>query len=128
MIYSEQYVMDSVAVSCKIETEHFHEKSLVREDGWRSNWAYSEQKCRLACQCAERPYIYDPTSVVGPSQYSIFKNYITNCIDPLKPSGHYMYRQFNIHKFNVLPTQLYLSVLCGSQNKQPLFPYTTLTD
>jgi len=23
---------------------------------------------------------------------------------------------------------LYLCVLCGSQNKQPLFPYTTLTD
>jgi len=43
-------------------------------------------------------------------------------------SGHYMYRQFNIHKFHALPTQLYLSVLCGSQNKQRLFPYTTLTD
>jgi len=26
------------------------------------------------------------------------------------------------------PHTLYLSVLCGSQNKQPLFPYTTLTD
>ena len=26
------------------------------------------------------------------------------------------------------PTQLYLCVLCGSENKQPLFPYTTLTD
>jgi len=25
-------------------------------------------------------------------------------------------------------TQLYLCVLCGSQNKQRLFPYTTLTD
>ena len=34
-----------------------------------------------------------------------------------------MYRQFNIQQFYVLPTQL-----CGSQNKQPLFPYTTLTD
>jgi len=31
-------------------------------------------------------------------------------------------------EFHVLPTQLYLCVLCGSQNKQPLFPYTTLTD
>ena len=46
----------------------------------------------------------------------------------LKPSGHYMYRQFNTHKFYVLPTQLYLCVLCGSQNKQRLFPYTALTD
>jgi len=43
-------------------------------------------------------------------------------------SGHYMYRQFNIHQLYVLPTQLYLCVLCGSQNKQPFFPYTTLTD
>ena len=42
-------------------------------------------------------------------------------------SGHYMYHQFNIQQFYVLPTQLYLCVLCGSQNKQPLFPYTTLT-
>ena len=38
-----------------------------------------------------------------------------------------MYRQFNIQQFYVLPTQ-YICVLCGSQNKQPLFPYTTLTD
>ena len=30
-------------------------------------------------------------------------------------------------KDNVLPTQLYLCVLCGSENKQRLFPYTTLT-
>lgn len=36
-------MVNSVAVWCKIETEHFHEKSLVREDGWRSSWAYSEQ-------------------------------------------------------------------------------------
>ena len=33
--------------------------------------------------------------------------YVSN-ISPLKPSGHYMYRQFNIHQFYVLPTQLYL--------------------
>jgi len=25
-------------------------------------------------------------------------------LNTLKPSGHYMYRQFNIHKFYVLPT------------------------
>ena len=36
-----------------------------------------------------------------------------------------MYRQFNTQQFYVLPTQLYLCVLCGSENKQPLFPYTT---
>ena len=37
-----------------------------------------------------------------------------------------MYHQFNIQQFYVLPA-LYLCVLCGSQNKQPLFTYTTLT-
>ena len=35
---------------------------------------------------------------------------------------------FNIQQLYVLPTQLYLYVLCGYQNKQRLFPYTTLTD
>ena len=46
----------------------------------------------------------------------------------LKSSGQYTYRQvFNIQQFYVLPTQLYLCVLCRSQNKQRLFPYTTLT-
>jgi len=47
--------------------------------------------------------------------------------NPLKPSGHYMNRQFNIQPFHV-QRPLYLFVLCGSQNKQPLFPYTALTD
>ena len=46
----------------------------------------------------------------------------------LENSGFYMYRQFNIKRFHVLPTYLYLCVLCGSENKQRLFPYTTLTD
>ena len=46
----------------------------------------------------------------------------------LNHSGHYMYHKFNVHAFSVLPTQLYLCVLCGSQNKQRLFPYTALTD
>jgi len=36
--------------------------------------------------------------------------------------------RFDIHKLYVLPTQLYLCVLCGSENKQRLFPYTALTD
>jgi len=36
--------------------------------------------------------------------------------------------RFNTQQFYVLPTQLYLCVLCGSENKQRLFPYTALTD
>ena len=46
----------------------------------------------------------------------------------LRPSGHYMYHQFNIQQFYVLPTHCIYVFLCGSQNKQPLFPYTTLTN
>jgi len=45
----------------------------------------------------------------------------------LKPSGHYIYHQFNIQQFYVLPHTVYLCVLCGSENKQQLFPYTALT-
>jgi hypothetical protein len=37
-----------------------------------------------------------------------------------------MYRQFNIQHFYVLHT-VYLYVLCGSQNRKPLFPYTALS-
>jgi hypothetical protein len=43
------------------------------------------------------------------------------------PSGYFTYYCFNIHQFHVLPA-VYLCVLCGSQNKQRLFPYTPLTD
>jgi len=36
---------------------------------------------------------------------------------------------FNIQQCYVLPTQcMYLHVLCGSENKQRLFPYTASTD
>jgi len=45
----------------------------------------------------------------------------------LKHSGHYMYRQFNTQNLRSAHT-LYLCVLCGSQNKQRLFHYTTLTE
>jgi len=38
-----------------------------------------------------------------------------------------MYRQFNIQQFYVLPT-MHLCILCGSENKQQLLPYTALTD
>ena len=55
-----------------------------------------------------------------------------NFLNPLKdlsPSGHYMYRtvvaictaRFNIKKFYILPTQLYLFVLCGSEKNLQVF-------
>jgi len=46
----------------------------------------------------------------------------------LKPFEYFIYRQFNIQQFYVLPHTVYLCVLCGSQNKERLFPYTALTD
>jgi len=48
--------------------------------------------------------------------------------NPLKPSGYYMYHQV-LHSA-ILPSAhtAYLCVLCGSENKQRLFPYTALTD
>ena len=45
----------------------------------------------------------------------------------ISPSGHYMHHQFNTQQFYVLPTEC-IFVLCGSENKQRLFPCTTLTD
>jgi len=45
----------------------------------------------------------------------------------LKFSCQYMYHQFCIQQFYVLPTH-YIFVLCGSKNKQLLFPYITLID
>ena len=48
-------------------------------------------------------------------------------INLLKPSGYYTYRQFNTQILRSAHT-VYLCVLCGSENKQRLFPYTALTD
>ena len=44
-------------------------------------------------------------------------------INLLKPTGYYMYHQYNIHQLYVLPTQ-YLYVLYLSENKQRLVPLT----
>jgi len=70
--------------------------------------------------------ITEQTAII--SLYNInWLGFITE-IYPVQPSGHYMYRQFNIQQSYVLPHTLYLCVLCGSQNKQRLLPYTALTD
>jgi len=78
-------------------------------------------------------YMYRQWSLYVPhSGYYMYRQWLLY----VPHSGHYIYRtvvticttRFNTHKSYVLPTQLYLCVLCGSQNKQPLFPYTALTD
>ena len=56
-------------------------------------------------------------------QYGWMQRYINLS----KPTDHVIHQQFDIQQFYVLPT-LYLCVLCGSENKQRLFPYTALTD
>ena len=75
--------------------------------------------------------------------------YVPPVVTICTTSGHYMYRQLSLYvpplvymyrtvvtlctaslTFNsstFCPTQLYLCVLCGYENKQLLFPYTALT-
>jgi hypothetical protein len=36
---------------------------------------------------------------------TVLKQTVITCSQVLEPSGHYMYRQFNIQQFHVLPTQ-----------------------
>jgi hypothetical protein len=75
----------------------------------------------------------DLNTCKGQKQEFLDRNMIEECVASesmdysLKPTGHQTYRQFNIHKFYILPTQC-IYVLCGSENKQPLFSYTALTD
>ena len=64
------------------------------------------------------PYVISP--LYGECDFS------TLYMVPLKPSGYYIYHQFNSQKFYVLPTQC-ICVLCGSENKQRLFHCTALT-
>ena len=51
------------------------------------------------------------------------KNKAPFSLSPLKPSGHYMYDQFNIQQLYALPT-LYLCVFYLSENKQRPVPLT----
>jgi hypothetical protein len=48
-------------------------------------------------------------------------------INRLKPSG-YCPNRFSMKQILRSAHTVYLCVLCGSQNKQRLFPYTALTD
>jgi len=52
----------------------------------------------------------------------------SNGITKKRPSGHYMYHQFNNPQVLHSAHTLYLCVLCGSQKKNQLFPNTALTD
>jgi len=65
------------------------------------------------------------TEIVFTTRYGL--NLRVTYINPSKPSGHYMYHQFDTQQFYVLPT-VYLCILSESQNKQRLFPYAALTE
>ena len=73
-------------------------------------------------------WIWEQTAII--SLYSInWLVFVTETVCLLRGTDWiFIYRQFNIQQFYVLPTQLYLCVLCGSENKQLLFPYAALTD
>jgi len=61
------------------------------------------------------------TSVVHNPNWSLLN------INNLNPTGHCIYRQFNIEQLYALPT-LYLCFLYLSENKQRLVPLTSSTD
>jgi hypothetical protein len=55
-------------------------------------------------------YLLLPAKIFGPA------------VDPLSPSGHYMYHQFNIHKFYVLPTQCIYVFCVDLRTSSDYFP------
>ena len=63
-------------------------------------------------------YMYRTVVTICTAQWSLY----------VPHSGHYMYHQFNIQQFYVLPTQCIYVFVCGSENKQGLFPCAALTD
>jgi len=71
-------------------------------------------------------WIWEKTVVV--SLYSIMWPVFLHTFNPLQLIAHYIYHQINIQQIYDLPTQLYLCVLCGSENKLRLFLYTALPD
>ena len=47
---------------------------------------------------------------------------VTTCVKPLKPSGHYMYHQFNSQQFYVLPTQCIYVFCVDLRTNSDYFP------
>jgi len=50
------------------------------------------------------------------------RKFVSCFVNALKPSGHYMYHQFNIHKFYVLPTQCIYVFCVDLRTKSDYFP------
>jgi len=65
-------------------------------------------------------WIWEQTAII--SLYNLnWLVYITR-FNSLQPSGHYMYRRFNIQQFYVLLTQLYLCVCVDLRTNSDYFP------
>ena len=110
-------------LSCLSDVKEEMDFDIIDTEGYSGYYMYRT----LVTICTAQSLHY-----VAQSGHCMCRKVVTICtaqwLHYVAHSGHYMYRQFNILQFHVLPTQLYLYVLCGSQNKQPLFPYTALTD
>ena len=63
-------------------------------------------------------YMYRTVVTIRTAQWSLY----------VRHSGHCMYRQVEHSAILRFAHTVYLCVLCGSENKQRLFPYTALTD
>ena len=57
------------------------------------------------------------------SSFEYKMSHVAKVLTASQPSGHYMYRQFNIQQLYVLPT-LYLCVSYLSENKQRIVSLT----
>jgi len=82
--------------------------------------------CLFTCLCASSShvatFICPNSNKYIPHNWRVFSYFKAQWSLYVPHSSYYMYHQFNIPQFYVLPTQ------CGYGNKPRLFPYTTLTD
>jgi hypothetical protein len=83
---------------CKLQKRNKGEHSKQHDKGERERRLQKKKnrRSRLKCFLSFAPTRNYRLNSHGPK---------TSWTTQLKPSGHYMYHQFNIHKFYVLPTQ-----------------------
>ena len=65
-------------------------------------------------------WIWEQTAII--SLYNINWLVLTQRFNPLQPSGHYMYHQFNIQQFYVLPTQCIYVFCVDLRTNSDYFP------
>jgi len=65
------------------------------------------------------PVTGDRSNVTSGKHYAVI---FVEKVDPLQPSGHYMYHQFNIQQFYVLPTQCIYEFCVDLRTNGDYFP------